>query len=237
MIGWDEILDGGLVPTATVMSWRGMKGGIEAAKMGHEVVMTPNNFVYVDFMQSDKAIEPPVYSTLRLSKTFSFEPVPDGINPKMIKGVQANVWTEQIYNARHLEYMVWPRGFAIAEIAWSPKEKKDWNQFISKVEDQFNRFQYADRKFAPSIYDPLIKASKDANGKLQVDFDPEITGLNIHYSFDNSYPDNYYPSYVGKSISVPIDATTLRLISYRNGKAVGRMISIGVDELKKRAGK
>jgi hexosaminidase len=83
----------------------------------------------------------------------------------------------------------------------------------------------------------MIKASKDATGKLQVDFDLEITGLNIHYSFDNSYPDNYYPLYEGKSISVPIDATTLRLISYRNGKAIGRMISVGIDDLKKRAGK
>lgn len=237
MIGWDEILDGGLVPTATVMSWRGMKGGIEAAKMGHEVVMTPNNFVYVDFMQSDVAIEPPVYSTLRLKKTFEYEPIPEGVNPKLIKGGQANLWTEQIYNERHLEYMLWPRGFAISEILWSPKGKKNWNQFISKVEDQFERFKYADRKFAPSMYDPLIKSSKDAKGKLQVDFDPEITGLNIHYSFDNSYPDNYYPSYDGKSISVPIDATTLRLISYRDGKPIGRMISIGVDALNKRAGK
>jgi hexosaminidase len=237
MIGWDEILDGGLVPTATVMSWRGMKGGIEAAKMGHEVVMTPNNFVYVDFMQSDVAIEPPVYSTLRLKKTFEYEPIPEGVNPKLIKGGQANLWTEQIYNERHLEYMLWPRGFAISEILWSPKGKKNWNQFISKVEDQFERFKYADRKFAPSMYDPLIKSSKDAKGKLQVDFDPEITGLNIHYSFDNSYPDNYYPSYDGKSISVPIDATTLRLISYRDGKPVGRMISIGVDALNKRVGK
>jgi len=237
MIGWDEILDGGLVPTATVMSWRGMKGGIEAAKMGHEVVMTPNDFVYVDFMQSDVAIEPPVYATLRLKKTFEYEPIPEGVDPKLIKGGQANLWTEQIYNERHLEYMLWPRGFAISEILWSPKGKKNWNQFISKVEDQFERFKYADRKFAPSIYDPLIKASKDAKGKLQVDFDPEITGLTIHYSFDNSYPDNYYPSYDGKPISVPVDATTLRLISYRDGKPIGRMISIGVDALNKRSGK
>jgi hexosaminidase len=237
MIGWDEILDGGLVPTATVMSWRGMKGGIEAAKMGHEVVMTPNDFVYVDFMQSDVAIEPPVYATLRLKKTFEYEPIPEGVDPKLIKGGQANLWTEQIYNERHLEYMLWPRGFAISEILWSPKGKKNWNQFISKVEDQFERFKYAARKFAPSIYDPLIKASKDAKGKLQVDFDPEITGLTIHYSFDNSYPDNYYPSYDGKPISFPVDATTLRLISYRDGKPIGRMISIGVDALNKRSGK
>jgi hexosaminidase len=237
MIGWDEILDGGLVPSASVMSWRGMKGGIEAVKLGHEVVMTPNNYVYVDFMQTDAAIEPPVYSTLRLKKTFEFEPIPEGVNPKMIKGAQVNVWTEQIYNSRHLEYMVWPRGFALAEIAWSPKGRKDWGKFIEKVEDQFDRFNHADRKFAPSIYDPMILASKDSKGKLQVDFDPEISGLSIHYSFDNSYPDHHYPSYEGKSIPVPIDATTLRIISYRNGKPVGRMISIGTDVLNKRASK
>ena len=237
MIGWDEILDGGLVPTATVMSWRGMKGGIEAAKMGHEVVMTPNNFVYVDFMQSDLAIEPPVYSTLRLKKTFEYEPIPEGVNPKLIKGGQANLWTEQIYNERHLEYMLWPRGFAIAEILWSPKGKKKWDEFIPKVEHQFDRFKFADRKFAPSIYDPIIKASRDVKGKLQVDFDPEISGLKIHYSFDNSYPDQYYPAYDGKSIQVPIDATTLRIISCRDNKPIGRMMSISTEALNKRAGK
>jgi len=237
MIGWDEILEGGLVPNAAVMSWRGMKGGIEAVKLGHEVVMTPNNFVYVDFMQTDVAIEPPVYSTLRLKKTFDFEPVPEGVNPAMIKGAQVNVWTEQIYNARHLEYMIWPRGFALAEIAWSPKGKKNWNQFIEKVEDQFDRFNYADRKFAPSIYDPMIKSSRDAKVKLQVDFDPELSGLKFHYSFDNSYPDHYYPSYEGKSIPVPIDATTMRVISYRDGKPIGRMMSISTETLNKRAGK
>ncbi|HKC35763.1 MAG TPA: beta-N-acetylhexosaminidase, partial [Chitinophagaceae bacterium] len=120
VIGWDEILEGGLAPNAAVMSWRGIKGGIEAAKQGHEVVMSPTTFAYLDYMQSDKIIEPPVYASLRLSKSYEFEPVPDGVNPKYIKGGQANLWTEQVYNMRHAEYMTWPRAFAIAESVWSP---------------------------------------------------------------------------------------------------------------------
>ena len=140
MIGWDEILEGGLAPNAAVMSWRGMKGGIEAAKMGHEVVMSPTTFVYIDYMQGDGIIEPPVYASLRLSKTYEFEPVPEGVDAKFIKGGQANLWTEQVYNMRHAEYMTWPRAFAIAETLWSPKEKKNWNNFVSKVEEHFKRF-------------------------------------------------------------------------------------------------
>ena len=101
LIGWDEILEGGLAPNAAVMSWRGMKGGIEAAKQNHEVVMSPTTFAYLDYMQGDVMTEPPVYATLRLSKSYEFEPVPDGVDPKYIKGGQANLWTEQIYNMRH----------------------------------------------------------------------------------------------------------------------------------------
>ena len=124
-MGWDEILEGGLAPNAAVMSWRGMKGGIEAAKMRHEVVMSPTTFAYLDYMQGDVMIEPPVYATLRLSKAYEFEPVPDGVDPKYIKGGQANLWTEQIYNMRHAEYMTWPRAFAIAEVIMVAKRKKE----------------------------------------------------------------------------------------------------------------
>ena len=124
MIGWDEILEGGLAKGAAVMSWRGIKGGIEAAKQGAEVVMSPNQNVYIDLMQGDPIIEPTVYSSVRLRASYNFEPVPDGVDPKLIKGGQANLWTEQIYNMRHQQYMTWPRAFAVAESVWSPKEKK-----------------------------------------------------------------------------------------------------------------
>src|SRR5438045_9341918 len=99
LIGWDEIREGGLAANAAVMSWRGMKGGIEAAKMGHEVVMAPTTFAYLDYMQSDVMTEPPVYASLRLSKSYEFEPVPDGVNAKYIKGGQANLCIEKVcYN-------------------------------------------------------------------------------------------------------------------------------------------
>ena len=237
MMGWDEILEGGLVEGAAVMSWRGMQGGIDAAKKGHEVVMTPNSYVYLDFMQSDPVIEPPVYALLRLSKTYQFEPVPEGVDPKVIKGAQANEWTEQIFNTRHLQYMIWPRSLAVSEIAWSPKKTRNWDDFVTRVEDQFDRFNFADRKYAPSIYDPLVNVKKGEKNKLLVDFDSEISGLDIHYSFDNSYPDNHYAKYDGTSIEVPLDAIKLILISYRNHKPIGRMMTIGIDDLKKRAEK
>ena len=129
-----------------VMSWRGIKGGIEAAKMGHDVVMSPTTFVYLDYMQGDAVIEPHVYATLRLKTTYEFEPVPDGVDPKYIKGGQANLWTEQVYNMRHAEYMTWPRAFAIAEDVWSPKENKNWNDFAGRVEKHFERFDVAANK-------------------------------------------------------------------------------------------
>ncbi len=102
-MGWDEILEGGLAPSAVVMSWRGMKGGIEAAKMKHDVVMTPTTFAYLDYMQGDPIIEPHIYASLSLKKAYSFEPVPEGVDPKYILGGQGNLWSEQLYTFRHAE--------------------------------------------------------------------------------------------------------------------------------------
>ena len=235
VIGWDEILEGGLAPNAAVMSWRGIKGGIEAAKMGHEVVMSPTTYAYLDYMQGDAIIEPPVYATLRLQKSYEFEPVPDGVDAKYIKGGQANLWTEQVYNMRHVQYMVWPRAFAIAESVWSPKEKKNWNDFEARVEKQFERYDVAEKKYAPSIFDPIFKATKNADGQVSVELSTEVQGLHIYYSFDNSFPDKFYPEYK-EPLIVPKDASNLRVITYRDGKPIGRMITMPVAELKKRAG-
>ncbi len=235
MIGWDEILQGGLAENAAVMSWRGMKGGIDAAKMGHEVVMSPTDFVYIDYMQGDACIEPPVYASLRLKKTYQFEPLPDGVDPKFIKGGQANLWTEQVYNMRHAEYMTWPRAFAVAEALWSKKENRDWNSFVPRVEAQFERFNKAEIKYAPSMYDPIINVSKIDSNTVKVKLETEVDGLSIYYSFDNSFPDNFYPAYK-EAITVPNEASTMKMITYRNNKPIGRMMTITVDELRKRAG-
>ncbi len=233
LIGWDEILDGGLAPNAAVMSWRGMTGGIEAAKQGHEVVMSPTTFVYLDYMQGDAVIEPPVYATLRLSKTYQFEPIPDGVDPKFIKGGQGNMWSEQLYTVRHLQYMLWPRAFAVAEALWSPKDKRDWESFVTRVECHFERLDAADVKYSPSMYDPIFEVAKDTTQTV-VTMSTEVDRLKIHYSYDNSFPDQYYPVYDSPLI-IPKDVTTLKVITYRDDKPIGRMIVMPVAELKRRA--
>ena len=233
LIGWDEILDGGLAPNAAVMSWRGMTGGIEAAKQGHEVVMSPTTFVYLDYMQGDAIIEPPVYATLRLNKTYQFEPIPEGVDPKLIKGGQANMWSEQLYTVRHLQYMLWPRAFAVAEALWSPKDKRDWNSFVPRVERHLERLDAAGVKYSPSMYDPIFEVAKDTTQTI-VTMSTEVDRLEIHYSYDNSFPDQYYPVY-SSPLTIPKDVTTLKVITYRDGDPIGRMIVMPVAELKKRA--
>jgi hexosaminidase len=235
-IGWDEILEGDIPSTAAIMSWRGVKIGIDAAKKKHNVVMSPTDFAYLDYMQSDAVTEPKVYATLRLNKTYEFEPIPEGIDKKYIIGGQANLWTEQIYNIRQAEYMTWPRGFAIAESVWSPKEKKNWETFAAKVEQHFKRFDVSETKYSPAIYDPVFKASLSPDKQLIVGLSTEIKGLDIYYSFDNSSPDRFYPKYT-EPLMAPKDASLLKVVTYRGKTLVGRMLIMPIDELNKRAGK
>jgi hexosaminidase len=236
-IGWDEILEGGGLPsTAAVMSWRGMKGGIEAAKSGHEVVMSPTDFAYIDYMQGDVAMEPRIYASLSLTKTYQFEPLPEGVDAKYIKGGQANLWSEQIYNMRHAEYMTYPRALAIAEDVWSPKEKKEWKHFFSKVETHFKRLDEAEIKYAPSVYEPKFALSRNKDGGLQIEMQTEANDVSIHYTFDNSFPDYFYPVYK-VALTPPKDAVMLRVVSYRGKQQMGRMISVPISDLEQRAGK
>lgn len=235
-LGWDEILEGGLAPGAAVMSWQGMKGGIKAAQMKHEVVMSPTTYAYLDYMQGDPIVEPRIYALLRLNKTYEFEPVPEEVDPKYIKGGQANLWTEQVYNMRHQQYMTWPRGFAISEILWSPKEKKNWEHFFGKVEQHFQRYDVADKKYAPSVYDPSFEASITSDGKLKIELGKEAASLDIHYSFDNSFPDNHYPVY-SSALTPPKDAVMLKVVTYKDGKQKGRIIAMPLSELRARAEK
>ncbi len=235
-IGWDEILDGDIPNSAAIMAWRGEKYGIEAAKKKHQVVMSPSQFAYLDYMQSDVIAEPRVYASLRLSKTYEFDPIPAGVDPAYIKGGQANLWTEQVFNIRQAEYMTWPRGFAIAESVWSPKENKNWTSFFAKVEQHFKRLDVAETKYAPSVYDPIFTVKRTADKNLLIDLSTEVEGLDIYYSFDNSYPDHFYPKYT-EPLLPPKDATLLRVITYKGKEPVGRMLNMPIEELHKRAGK
>jgi hexosaminidase len=235
-MAWDEVLEGGVSPTAAVMSWRNMQHGIDAAKAGHEVVMSPTQFAYIDYMQADAITEPKVYASLRLSKSYEFDPVPAGVDPKFIKGGQANLWTEQVYNIRQAEYMTWPRGFAIAESVWSPKEKKNWTNFFSRTEEHFKRLDIAETKYAPSVYDPIFTVRRSADRNLLITLTTEVEGLDIYYSFDNSFPDRFYPKYTTPLVP-PVDAKVLKVITYRGKNLVGRMMNMPIEELEKRAGK
>lgn len=235
VLGWDEILEGGVPASALVMSWRGIDGGIKAAKMGHQVVMSPTTYVYLDYMQGDASYEPPVYATLRLNKTYQFEPVPDSVDAKFILGGQANMWTEQVYNTRHLQYMIWPRSLAVAESVWSPKAAKNWDKFAAKVEHNFPRMDIENVKYATTLYDAIVDAKKDDKDSLIVNLSTEIKGLDIYYSWDNSHPDNFYEKY-SSPLSLPKEPALLRVITYRGTQPIGREISIPVVELKKRAG-
>ncbi|WP_462267983.1 beta-N-acetylhexosaminidase [Mucilaginibacter sp.] len=232
-MGWDEILEGGLAPNAAVMSWRGMKGGIAAAKMKHDVVMSPTDFAYIDYMQGDQAIEPKVYATLRLNKAYQFEPVPDSVDARYIKGGQANLWTEQVYNMRHAEYMTYPRALAISESVWSPKANKSWPDFASRVQQQFKRLDAAEINYSPAVYDPIFNVTVNAANELQVGLSTEITGLDIYYSFDNTFPDRFGKKY-SQTLIVPKDAFQMRVITYKGKEPVGRMINLTVEDMNRR---
>ena len=141
IIGWDEILEGGLAPNATVMSWRGVSGGIEAAKMNHEVIMTPNATCYLDHYQAkDTANEPlAIGGYTPIEEIYNYEPIPNELDKslhKYIIGAQGNVWTEYMKTSHHVEYMVFPRIFALSEVVWA-KDKLSFNDFENKVIDMY----------------------------------------------------------------------------------------------------
>ena len=235
LIGWDEILEGGLAPNAAVMSWRGMDGGIAAAKSNHRVVMSPTNYAYLDLYQGDPALEPPTYSLLRLKTVYAFEPVPHGVDSTCVLGGQGNLWAESVPTFRHAEYMFWPRSFALAEVLWAPRQERNWTSFVSRTEVQLDRLANADINFSRSFYDAIIIPSKDEKGNLLIRLDTEIEGLEIHYTFDNTYPDHHTPLYQkGEKLTIPKDADTFRVITYRDGKPIGRIITVSLAELLKR---
>ncbi len=232
LIGWDEILEGGLAPGAAVMSWRGMKGGIEAAKMGVPVVMTPTDYAYIDYTQGDKSVENPIYKDLSLEKTYSFEPVPMEVDSKYILGGQANLWTEVIPNLQFAYYMTYPRSFAMSEVLWSPKETKNWIGFINRTESHFSRFDAAKINISKAVYEPIINVKKEGE-KIMVELTNNVPNTEIYYSIDNTYPVNYAKKYLG-IFEVPKGNLSLRTQSFRSAQPLGRELIIPFSELEKR---
>jgi hexosaminidase len=228
-------LEGGLAPEATVMSWRGDKGGIEAAKQNHAVVMTPNTFAYLDLYQGEPTAEPMTYDLLRLKRVYSFEPTPAGVSSSLILGGQGNLWTESIPNSRHVEYMMYPRAWALSEVLWSKKEKRNWDYFITKMENQFLRMDEASINYSRSVYDPLVRTMKEG-ANLKIEMLSEIKGLDLYYTFDGTNPDAFSPKYQSK-LDIPKNASFLKIQSYRGGKPIGQRLSIPVKSLYDRSGR
>lgn len=224
MIGWDEILEGGLAPEATVMSWRGLEGGIAAATMGHDVIMTPTSFCYFDYYQGDPAVEPKaIGGFVTLKKVFSFEPVPAELNKeqeKHILGAQGNLWTEFIPTSSHAEYMAVPRMIALAETDWTPKDLKDWADFRNRLESHFPRLEKRGINYSKGSYKVEISTSFDpVKSALMIRLESEQPKAVIRYSLNGDDPDSASPAY-----SAPISMAKngyLKAGIFENGKPVG----------------
>ena len=161
LIGWDEILEGGLAPDATVMSWRGMDGGIEAARQGHDVIMTPTSHCYFDYYQADPEQEPLAIGGLTpLDTVYGFEPIPEALSPdeaRHVLGAQGNVWTEYMATADDVEYMAFPRMLALSEVVWSPRDARSWDDFVRRLPPHLRRLDALGVNYRPPELPPVAR--------------------------------------------------------------------------------
>ena len=171
LIGWDEILEGGLAPNALVMSWRGEEGGIAAAKQKHQVIMTPDKYVYLNYSQTQNDDSVTIGGYLPLDMVYNYEPVPSEMKPddgKYVFGAQGNVWTEYMKNTSIVEYMIFPRLSALSEVLWSPKEKKSWTDFEKRIPVLYKRYDLWKVHYSNAYYDlkTALTPASDYNGLL-----------------------------------------------------------------------
>ena len=210
MIGWDEILEGGIDDKATVMSWRGEKGGIEAARHGNDVVMTPTTYLYLDYGQNPTPHSPDeplmIGGYLPLEKVYSYNPLPKELTPaqqKHILGIQANLWTEYITTPQKVEYMLFPRLLAVAEVAWTPAAQKNYAAFLPRLSQQFTRLDAKAINYRvpePVGLDSLSVVRQD--GKAVFTLRSLVPGAQIHYTLDGHLPDETTDRYT-KPLAVP----------------------------------
>ena len=228
LLGWDEILEGGLPPKATVMSWRGTQGGINAANQGHDVVMTPEDPCYFDHYQGPADQEPVGFGGYNpMSKVYAFNPVPEVLNAaaaKHILGGQANLWAEFVPNISHAEYMTFPRIAALAEALWSPKELRKWDDFSRRIKLFMKRYDQLGIHYSRSAFNVAARTVFVPSKKqLAVSLACELSGVDIHYTSDGSEPNNLSTIY---SEPILLDkSTTLKAITFAGGIPSGKPMS------------
>ena len=192
IMGWDEILDGGVAPNATVMSWRGEKGGIVAAQQKHNVVMSPTSHCYVNFYQADPTNEPIAQGGfVPLEKVYAYEPVPAELTPdqrKYVLGLQANLWTEYITTPQHAEYMAFPRSIALAEIGWMPQGPKNFEDFSTRLKEHLKRLDYLKVNYSKRLFDVRSSTQFGDDGKLQVRLNKLDSDSKMYYTIDGKTP-------------------------------------------------
>jgi hexosaminidase len=221
LIGWDEILDGGLAPQATVMSWRGMEGGLAATRLGHDVIMTPGSHCYFNSYQGRPEFEPPAGGGyLPLGKVYSFEPVPEGLTAEQsahVLGGQGCLWGEFIPDPDQAEYMTLPRLAAIAEVLWSPKHLREPEHFFARVEPQLRRYQAAGYTYAKSLYAVSMSSVLDTvKRQLRVSLTNESGKTPIRYTLDGNTPTANSPEYKGPFVAEK--SLEIQAVSVRNGQ-------------------
>jgi hexosaminidase len=224
IIGWDEILQGGLAPNATVMSWLGEEGGIKSAQQHHNAVMSPHTKYYLDYYQADPETEKICMGHLvPLKEVYLYNPVPDTLTQEerpFIIGVQGCVWTEYMADPARVEYMAFPRALAISEAAWTNPERKDWNNFTRRIEAHFKRLDRLKVNYCKTFYDVAIRLNNSNSYTKVVTLETDTPDAVIHYTTDGTKPSTNSPVYT--TPFVINRSETVRAAAFRNNKQTGK---------------
>lgn len=226
LIGWDEILQGGLAPEATVMSWQGFEGGIAAAKSGHQAVMTPVSHCYFNIYQGDPATEPESFrGLLTLKKVYSFEPMPPELTPeegKYIIGAQGCLWTEYVHDGKRAEYMILPRLTALSEVVWSPRDSRSWDGFSARLPQMMERFDAMGLAYSKGSFSVEMTASYNEELKsITLTMSSEQPAPEIRYTTDGSDPGPVSTAY---EAPLPLTSTaTVKAAIFADGEMIGKV--------------
>ena len=226
IIGWDEILDGGIAPNATIMSWRGTKGGIAAAEQDHYAIMTPLTHCYLDYNQYDPYLEPlAIGNFLTLQKTYSYNPMPQELEKekqKYILGVQGNMWNEYCPTNENMQGKAYPRAIALAEVGWTENFRKDYYDFASRLKQHFKRLDIMGINYSKTMFDVLATPEYDKeNNKLLVKLESQYDTTGLRYTLNGTAPTNKSAAYTS-----PVEITgrvALKAGVFEDGKLVGRI--------------